>query len=106
MSWQRRKRGEPTAETNDSTRTEAGTVCTYMLTAREIAKADDAKREAEARKITAGEHRTKRRGRDFVSDDEEDGDGYSRRKRNRWAKIQRKIRKLDSGEGLAYLREC
>ncbi|OCF43223.1 hypothetical protein I317_02931 [Kwoniella heveanensis CBS 569] len=66
---------------------------------REIQMADDAKREAEARKITEGDYRRKKRGVDFYSDDEDDEDG----KRKRWSKKQRRKRQLDNEDGLVRL---
>lgn len=64
--------------------------------------ADDAKREAEARKIIEGQHRTKRRGQDFFSDDE-DEEG---RPRKRWSKKQRAKRRLWKEDGLDKLGPC
>ena len=64
----------------------------------EVAQADDACREAEARKITEGQHRTKRRGVDFLSDGESD-EG----KPHRMSKKQRRKRKLDKEDGLDKL---
>ncbi|WVF70952.1 hypothetical protein IAT40_005747 [Kwoniella sp. CBS 6097] len=66
---------------------------------REIQMADDARREAEARKITEGDYRRKKRGVDFFSDDEEDEDG----KKKRWSKKQRRKRQLDNEDGLFRL---
>jgi len=71
---------------------------------REVEAADDAKREAEARKVIEGEHRLKRRGRDFLSDDEGDEEGDERR-RARMSKKQRKQRRLDAKDGLSKLSE-
>lgn len=65
---------------------------------REVQMADDAKREAEARKITEGEYRHKRRGKDFYSDDE---DGSPRKKR--WSKKERRARKAWKEDGLEKL---
>lgn len=48
---------------------------------REIEKADDEKREAAARKVTEGEYRVKRKGRDFGLSDSEDEDGKFKRKK-------------------------
>lgn len=62
--------------------------------------ADDAKREAAARKITEGEYRHKRRGKDFWSDDE---DGSPRKKR--WSKKERRARKAWKEDGLEKLGE-
>ena len=60
--------------------------------------ADDAKREAAARKITEGEYRHKRRGKDFWSDDE---DGSPRKKR--WSKKERRARREWKEDGLEKL---
>lgn len=68
------------------------------LTIREIQLADDAKREAEARKVTEGQYRTKRRGKDFYSDDE---DGSPRKKR--WSRKQMRQRKIWKEDGLDKL---
>ena len=65
---------------------------------REIQLADDAKREAEARKVTEGQYRTKRRGKDFYSDDE---DGTPRKKR--WSKKQMRQRRDWKEDGLERL---
>ncbi|KAK8865630.1 hypothetical protein IAR55_000775 [Kwoniella newhampshirensis] len=67
--------------------------------AREIEAADDARREAEARKITEGQHRMKRKGMDFVGSDEDEDDTKTRR----WTKKMRKKRKLDREDGLDKL---
>ncbi|WVQ97004.1 hypothetical protein IAU59_004114 [Kwoniella sp. CBS 9459] len=67
---------------------------------REIQMADDARREAEARKITEGEHRRKKRGVDFYSDDDDDDDDG---KKKRWSKKQRRKRKLEAEDGLVKL---
>lgn len=67
---------------------------------REVQAADDAKREAEAKKIIQGEHRVKRKGADFFSDDEEDETGGKRRK---WSKKERRKRKLEREDGLDKL---
>ncbi|ORX34134.1 hypothetical protein BD324DRAFT_636765 [Kockovaella imperatae] len=69
--------------------------------AREIAEADDAKREAEAKKITEGHYRTKRRGQDFYSDDEDDDE--HRGKRRKWTKKERRKRRLEREDGLEKL---
>lgn len=65
---------------------------------REIAQEDDARREAEAKKITDGHYRHKRRGNDFLSD-EEDEETRSRR----LTKKQRRQRKLEREDGLYKL---
>ncbi|KAL1405186.1 hypothetical protein Q8F55_008811 [Vanrija albida] len=75
---------------------------------REIAQEDDARREAEAKKITDGHYRHKRRGNDFLSD-EEDDESRSRRltkKQRRQRKLEREdgLYKLD-GESNAFLKE-
>ncbi|WWD18187.1 hypothetical protein CI109_102636 [Kwoniella shandongensis] len=67
--------------------------------AREIEAADDARREAEARKITEGQHRLKKRGMDFYNSDEEDDEMKPRR----WSKKQRRKRMLDREDGLDKL---
>jgi len=69
---------------------------------REIQQADDAKREAEAKKIIEGQHRTKKRGMDFLSDDEDDEEGGKRRK---WSKKERRKRRLEKEDGLDKLGE-
>ena len=72
--------------------------------ARQIEEADDAKREAEARKITEGHYRTKRRGQDFYSDGEdEEGDEERGGKRRKWSKKERRKRRLDREDGLEKL---
>ncbi|WVO13082.1 hypothetical protein L204_100692 [Cryptococcus depauperatus] len=58
---------------------------------------DDAKLEAEARKIIQGERRKKRKGRDFYDSDDSD-DGRGRRKRLN--KKQRKVKEIRFQEGL------
>ena len=70
---------------------------------REIAEADDAKREAEAKKITEGHYRTKRRGMDFFSDEEDDDERGG--KRRKWSKKERRKRRLDREDGLEKLGE-
>lgn len=65
---------------------------------REVQQADDAKREAEAKKITEGQYRTKRRGIDFYSDDEDDED-----EPRRLSKKQRRKRMLGREDGLDKL---
>ncbi|WVQ65190.1 uncharacterized protein L199_003363 [Kwoniella botswanensis] len=69
---------------------------------REIQAADDARIEAEARKITEGEYRHKRRGKDFLDGEESDEDerGGKRRKLSR---KERRKRKLDREDGLDKL---
>lgn len=61
----------------------------------EIAREDDARLEAEAKKVTEGFYRTKRRGNDFMSD-EEDEEGRPRK----LSKKQRRQRRLDREDGL------
>jgi len=63
-----------------------------------MAAGDDARREAEARKITEGQYRTKRRGLDFYSDDEDDEN-----KPCRLSKKQRRKRMLGREDGLDKL---
>ncbi|OCF56692.1 hypothetical protein L486_05546 [Kwoniella mangroviensis CBS 10435] len=69
---------------------------------REIQAADDARIEAEARKITEGEYRHKKRGKDFVDGEisDEDERGGKRRKLSR---KERRKRKLDREDGLDKL---
>jgi len=69
---------------------------------REIQQADDAKREAEARKIIEGQHRTKKRGMDFMSGDEDGEEGGPKRK---WSKKERRKRRLEREDGLDKLGE-
>jgi mediator of replication checkpoint protein 1 len=60
---------------------------------------DDAKREAEAKRVTEGELRKKRKGKDFFSDEEgEEGEG-----KTRMSKKERKQRKLDFKDGLSRI---
>lgn len=61
-------------------------------------QADDARREAEAKKVAEGHYRVKRRGNEFLSD-EEDEEGKPRR----WTKKQRRQRRLDKEDGLFTL---
>lgn len=68
---------------------------------RQVEAADDARREAEAKKITEGHYRQKRRGNEFLSDDE-DEDGKPRR----LSKKQRRQRQLDREDGLFKLGTC
>ena len=76
-----------------------------LIACREIAEADDAKREAEAKRITEGHYRTKRRGMDFFSDEE--GDELRGGKRRKLTKEERralkKRRNLDREDGLEKL---
>ncbi|WRT65956.1 uncharacterized protein IL334_002907 [Kwoniella shivajii] len=67
---------------------------------REIQAADDAKAEAAARAITAGEHRQKRKGRDFVDGDESSDD---EKMSSKMRKRLRKKRKLAGADGLDKL---
>jgi mediator of replication checkpoint protein 1 len=60
--------------------------------------ADDAKREAEARKVTEGQYRTKRRGKDFYSEDEDESP-----RKKRWSKKQMRQRKIWKEDGLDKL---
>ncbi|WWC60580.1 uncharacterized protein I303_103154 [Kwoniella dejecticola CBS 10117] len=69
---------------------------------REIQEADDFRLEQEARKITEGQYRTKKRGKDFV-DDESGSDDELGGKRKRWSKKERKKRRLDREDGLDKL---
>lgn len=62
---------------------------------REITREDDARMEAEAKKMTEGYYRRKRHGNEFMSD-EEDEDGKVRK----FSKKQRRQRKLDREDGL------
>lgn len=71
---------------------------------REIELADDAKREAEAKKIIQGEHRVKRKGADFFSDDDDEEEGGG--KRRKWSKKERRKRKLEREDGLDKLGEA
>lgn len=67
-----------------------------MLTAtRELIRQDDARMEAEAKKMTEGYYRRKRHGNDFMSDEEEEN-----QKSRRLSKKQRRQRKLDREDGL------
>ncbi|WWC88155.1 uncharacterized protein L201_003060 [Kwoniella dendrophila CBS 6074] len=68
---------------------------------REIQLADDARREAEARKITEGKYRNKKRGKDFLEDDElsSDDDGNKRK----YSKKQKRARQLGKEDGLSKL---
>jgi hypothetical protein len=68
--------------------------------AREIEKADDEKREAEARDVIEGKHRIKRKGQDFFSGDEEEENETGRKK---WSKKMLKKRKLEREDGLHKL---
>ena len=70
---------------------------------REIAEADDAKREAEAKKITEGHYRVKRRGKDFYSDGEGSGDEGRGGHKRKWSKRERQKRRLDREDGLEKL---
>lgn len=63
---------------------------------KEIEAEDDAKRLEEARKITEGEHRKKRKGQDFYDDDSDD-EGVKLKKLSR---KERKRRELGRAEGL------
>ena len=63
-----------------------------LTTCREVDKEDDAKREAEARKVAAGLSRTKRRGRDFYSDEEDDEDQPRRHRLDK--KRRKKMREM------------
>jgi mediator of replication checkpoint protein 1 len=76
-----------------SIKREAGLTC-YS----EVAQADDARREAEAKKVTEGHLRQKRRGNEFFSEDE-DEDGRPRK----WTKKQRRQRRLERDDGLFKL---
>lgn len=67
---------------------------------REVEKADDARREAQAKKITEGEMRTRRKGMDFDFSDDDEGGGNKRR---RWSKKERRKRRLDREDGLDKL---
>ncbi|KAK4684866.1 mediator of replication checkpoint protein 1, partial [Tremellales sp. Uapishka_1] len=67
--------------------------------AREIQLADDAKREEEARKITEGNARTKRRGADWMAGDLTDDEDAPRR----LSKKQRRKRDLGKEDGLDKL---
>lgn len=61
-------------------------------------QADDARREAEAKKVIEGHHRIKRRGNDFLSDEEDDEEG-----RPRLTKRQRKERRLAQAKAVLEL---
>ncbi|KAL7423541.1 hypothetical protein Q5752_001121 [Cryptotrichosporon argae] len=87
---------------NDEERTEAQRKADEERAAekfREIEQADDARREAEARKVVDGQMRNKRRGKDFLSDDEEDSEVRKRR----LTRKQRRARRLMGEDGLAKL---
>lgn len=70
----------------------------------EIEKADDEKREAYARQVVDGQHRTKRRGDglDLYDSDEPEEEGNKRR---RGTKEMRKKRKFEIEQGVSMLRE-
>ena len=71
---------------------------------REIEAADDAKREAEARKVVEGEKRMKRKGQDFYSDDDSDDDGKPRTKRLD-RRTRRKMKDLNA-QGISLVGTC